>query len=112
MTNEENQYAAWCQCTPKDADIDDVRRLALYFLGADNVREGTRGSHVLIIDGPVTRLACRVRDEGWGDLAWLQGSSLSISIHSGKKVKSVYVKQLIKLIAFKLQAFKTTNPKG
>ncbi|MGB8298487.1 MAG: hypothetical protein WCG85_23935 [Polyangia bacterium] len=108
MSTPEKLFEEWCQFTPKDADFDDVRRVAIDYLGTDNVRDGARGSHLLIIDGPLTRLACKVRDYGYDELAWIR-ETISIPTHGGK-VKPVYVARLLKLIAFKLDTQKSNKP--
>jgi hypothetical protein len=102
MADTGKLYEEWCNCTPKNADFDDVRAVALHFLGQENVGKASVGSHLLIIDGPVTQLAAQCRDGGLRDVAWLQGNVLSVPKHKGK-VKPVYVNQLLKLIAFKNQ---------
>ena len=109
MSTPEKLFEEWCQFTPKDADFDDVRSVAIHYLGTDNVRDKSGSSHLLIIDGPLTHLACKVRDQGYGELAWLQ-ETLSISTHGGKKVKRVYIAQLLKLIAFKIEVEKLKKP--
>jgi hypothetical protein len=106
MAKPDQLYEEWCNSTPKNADFEDVRAMALHFLGAENLRSASSGSHLLIIDGPLMRLAAQCRDAGLSDVAWLQGQMLSIPTHKGK-VKTVYVSQLLKLIAFKKQL-----PKG
>jgi hypothetical protein len=109
MSKGRELYEGWSRCPPKEADFDDLKTVAIDCLGAENVRDRSGGSHLLIIDGPITRLACQVRDGGYGDLAWLR-ETLSISTKSGKKVKSVYIGQLLKLIAFKDQVEKLKKP--
>ena len=110
MANPDKLYAEWCSCTPKNADFDDVRSMAIHYLGEENVRDRSGGSHVLIIDGPLMRLAVQCRDAGWNQLAWIQGGTLSISKHSGNKVKEIYVSRLLKLIAFKNDIQKAQKP--
>ena len=50
MANPDKLYAEWCNCTPKSADFDDVRSMAIHYLGEENVRDRSGGSHVLIIE--------------------------------------------------------------
>jgi hypothetical protein len=109
MSKGRELYEDWRQCPPKEADFNDVKTAAIDCLGAENVRDRSGGSHLLVIDGPVTRLACQVREHGYGDLAWLR-ETLSISTKCGKKVKSVYIGQLLKLIAFNDEVEKSKKP--
>lgn len=109
MSKGRELYEEWSRCPPKEAEFCDVKTVAIACLGAENVRDRSGGSHLLVIDGPVTKLACQVRDHGGGDLAWLR-ETLSISTKSGKKVKSVYMSQLLKLIAFNDEVEKLKKP--
>lgn len=103
MVSPEKLFKKWDKKTPTDASFQEVEKVAMHYLGEENVRTGKGGSHLLIIKGPITKLAAEYRDKGFSDLAWLQGDSLSISTVRGKSVKKVWVEQLIKMIRFALK---------
>lgn len=96
-------YEQWREKPPKEAAYDDVLSVAKSFLGEENIREGKASSHTLIIDGPFMKIALEYHRNGLPELSWLQGSAfLSIPRYKGTKVKKVYIKNLMKLITFKV----------
>ncbi len=103
MANPEELFEKWNKKTPTDARFQDVEKVAMHYLGEQNVRTGKAGSHLLIVKGPLTKIAVKFRDGGYSGLAWLQGDSICISTVSGKSVKKPYVEQLIKMIKFKIE---------
>jgi len=102
-------FEKWNKKTPTDASFQDVEKVAMHYLGEQNIRTSKTGSHQLIIKGPITKIAVMFRDGGYSGLAWLQGDSISISTVSGKSVKKTYVEQLIKMINFKTEYDKNSE---
>lgn len=103
------QLEKWKQKVPPEVEFSDVRMVAEAYFNPEDLRSGPPGSHMLIIGGPIMAEAVRFRDRGLSSLAWLSGNTLTISVVKGRRVKRVYVEQLVKLIEFKQQM--TTHPR-
>jgi hypothetical protein len=106
MSSPEKLYEKWKLGVPAEVKFSEVEKIAKHFFGAKNCRSAAHGSHVLIIEGPVVEMAymAGTQNTKGTDLAWLTNDNYSIP-KTKSKVKRVYVKQLLKLIEFKLNIY-------
>lgn len=95
-------FEEWRRFQPPKVDFDEVVRVVEHFFASDEVRKSSRGSHLLIIEGPIMENAVKFQANGYSELAFLRGPVFSIPAESGRRVKRIYLHNLVKLIEFKI----------
>lgn len=89
----------WHFKTPVSAKQSDVIAVAELYLGDENIRNGRKGSHDIVIDGPIMVSVEESRlDAKWG-LSGIPDRTFSIP-SSKDGVKKTYIKRLMDLVVF------------